>query len=250
MWQKGKRKRSGYSLGQKRSRGASYQAKGLSRRANPRVAGFLGIEKKFFDTKLLDAALVTSIDATGGLHNPSGTVCLNAVAAGDNEQERDGRKMTMKYISVCGTVRSAVLTGINGSVQQNTVYIALVIDTQCNGANLASELVFKNGMASSQGATSVFRNLEYESRFKVLKVIRGRLPLPNLVYNGTDTDIGGTIFPFKMNVNLKDMPVNFKNTTGVIANITDNSLNLICFGYDTDSASLFLSYNARLRFVG
>ena len=64
--------------------------KGLRRRgrrlANYRTAGFLGIEKKFYDTSVSAVALGAPTDATGGEFDPSTTSMITTPAQGDGEQ--------------------------------------------------------------------------------------------------------------------------------------------------------------------
>ena len=57
-------------------------ASAKQRRQNLRTAGFLGIEKKFYDTSLVDAALTAPTDCTGGEHDPSATSMISAPAGG------------------------------------------------------------------------------------------------------------------------------------------------------------------------
>lgn len=129
------------------------------------------------------------------------------------------------------------------------MYIALVLDTQCNGALLNSEDVFKNPSGDAVLAASPYRNLQYVERFKVLAWRRIRLVQPTIVWDGTNLEQGGTNTPFTMSVDLKGLQVTFSGTTETIANITDNSLNLVAYSNFGDTAPT-LSYNARLRFTG
>lgn len=219
------------------------------RRTNARTAGYLGIERKFFDTGLANANLTAPTGATGGEHNPSATVCLNAVAQSDGESDRDGRRMTMDSIQINGTI--ALPPGTNNTVllKHPNVFVALVLDKQCNGALLNSEDVFKNPGSVADTATVPYRNLQYIDRFTILKSKVIRLDQQVVAYDGTNMEYSGAHTSFKMYVNLKGMKTTFKDTSGVIANITDNSLNLVAF---TSSADLSpeLSYGARLRFRG
>lgn len=219
------------------------------RRQNLRTGGFTGIEKKFYDVALVQTALTSPTDATGGEVNPSGSVGLNTVAQGDGESNRDGRKMFMQSIHLNGVIEQPAQTNQTAADTSPDVFIALVLDTQANSAFANSEDVYKNQAGNAALAASPYRNLEYVSRFRVLAWKRMRLRQPTVVYDGTNVEQGGTKTPFSFNVNLKGMPVTFKGTTADIANITDNALNLIAYTNDTSTAPT-ISYNSRLRFTG
>jgi len=105
---------------------AAYRARSarrgvVARRAramlNRRTAGFLGIEKKFYDTGLTSAALTAPTDATGGEHDPSSTSMISTPAQGDSEQNRDGKRIVIKSVQITGVVRCASQT--DQTVSQN-----------------------------------------------------------------------------------------------------------------------------------
>lgn len=216
---------------------------------NARTGGFLGIEKKFYDTSLIGAALTAPNGAEGGEHNPSATICLNSVVQGDGETQRDGRQMVMKSITVKGQIVVPAQINQTASEVATSVFIALVQDTQTNGALLNSEDVFSNKAANAQTATSLFRNLQRVKRFKVLKTLLINLQQPATVYDGTNIEQGGYQMPFSMFKALPNVKVNFSGTTETIANIVDNSLSLIAYCSNTATAPT-INYNARLRFMG
>lgn len=200
----------------------------------------------------MGATLSTPTDASGGEHDPTPTkLCLNCVPQDETESGRDGRKMSMKYISVFGLISTAPLANETDLSEQAHAVISLVMDTQTNGAQLASENVFVNPSANAAGVVSHFRNLQYIERFKVLKTIHIALPIPSASSDAAGSyDTQGTSVRFSMNVPLNDIQVNFTSTTEAIANIVDNSLHIIAYSLDTGSPAVKLTYNARLRFVG
>ena len=75
------------------------------RRRNIRTAGFLGIEHKFIDTSLVSSALTAPTDSTGGEHDPATVLCLNAVAQGDGEEQRDGKAYVIDQLYMNGFVQ-------------------------------------------------------------------------------------------------------------------------------------------------
>lgn len=131
------------------------------------------------------------------------------------------------------------------------IYIALVLDTQTNAAQLNSEDVFVNPGAGSALAASPLRNMSYTERFKVLKVKRLRIPPLMMTYDGTNIEQQGINLPWSMFVKLGGLQTKFQSgtTTGYVGTIVDNSLHLIAYSNNTTTAP-FMTYNARLRYVG
>jgi len=74
---------------------------------NQRSAGFLGIEKKFYDTALIAGDLTAPTDGTGSEFDPSTTSMISTPAQGDSEQNRDGKKILIKSVQVTGVVTCA-----------------------------------------------------------------------------------------------------------------------------------------------
>ncbi len=222
-----------------------------SRTMNRRVGGFLGIETKFYDTKLISSVINAPSDASAGEQNPSATICLNSVTQGDGESQRDGRKITMKSIFIEGHVAVSAQASQSTADAASTIFIALVMDTQTNGALFNSEDVFTNPSASATCAGGPFRNLQFSKRFRVLAT-RKFVMYPMTMTNDTGATggviQGGLIKKFRFYKNLATQVI-YNGTTETIANITDNSLSLIAYTNSTGLAPQ-LFYNARLRFVG
>lgn len=217
--------------------------------------GFLGLEKKFFDTFLIDRALTAPTDASGGRCDPASVDCLNAVAQGDGEQQRDGRQINMQSITIKG-VLSFPPTGVTSTVRQApSVFIALVMDVQTNGAPCISEDIWTNPSGDAELAASCFLNLENSQRFRVLKTVHlGPADFQmGPAFSGIQGAWGfcGMQVPWSMYVDLGGERVNFitSQSTSVIAAIADNSLHVIAYTNETDYA-IQLQYNARLRFMG
>ncbi len=218
------------------------------RRKNVVTSGFLGIETKFFDSARPKATMQNPVNADNGEVDPPTVNCLFAPIQGSSEQNRDGKKVMMKTIQIEGIV--TVAAQVNQVLQDTAplVYIALVLDTQTNAAQLNSEDVFKNESAQPYLAASVMRNPLQMARFKVLK--KWRFPLQEVaaVYDGTNIETGGFTKPFKVYKKL-DIPVLFKANAGTVADIVDNSLHVVAYCNDL-TVGPQISYNARVRFVG
>lgn len=238
-----------YSRGRSSARVASRSYFRSSGR-NIRTGGFLGIEKKFYDTFLIAGDIAGGTDATGGELDPSATLTLNTVAQGDGESNRDGRLLNMDSLEIHGTIH---IPGSADATTPNTpplVFVACVLDKQANGAKLNSEDVFCNVGANASTAAQPFRNLEYHSRFRILKSKVFTMKMPEMVHDGTQYDKSGQRTPFRWFINLKGMRVTYKNTTADIANITDNAISMVAFTSNVTGVDADLHYAARLRFTG
>lgn len=230
-----------------RSRGAV--ARAARAMMNTRTAGFLGIETKFYDTNLNLTGISTATDCSGAELDPSATSMISTPAVGDGEQNRDGKRIVIKSVQLAGTLRGAPQANQTAVDDQPIVFVALVLDTQTNGAQLNSEDVYKNLNNQTATLAKPLRNLLFAQRFKVLKSASFQMPAPTVTYDGTNIEQGGTQVNFEWFLPM-ELPVNFNaGTTSSVANVIDNSLHVIAFVTSPDVA-VSLAYNARIRFQG
>jgi len=221
---------------------------------NTRTAGFLGLEKKFFDTALEATAIGSSATCASGEVDPTlpavaGTM-ISTPAQGDGPSDRDGKRIVIKSVQIKGQVYVPQQELQANPAQPCSMFVALVLDTQSNGATLNSEDVFINTTAQAPACIIPNRNLLYGSRFKVLKSDLFDCNLSALSHVAADSfSFNGRDLTFDWFLPL-DLPVNFKDaTTGVISNVSDNSLHMIAFVTNTAPGAT-LAYNARIRFMG
>ena len=231
---------------------APVRRKSRTKGINVRTGGLLGVEKKFKDYSYAQA-IASPTDSTGGELDPTGSsvLCLNAVAQGDGPSERDGRSIRMISLQIQGTFSASQQINQSAMDPGTTFTLWVVHDRQTNGAQMNSEDCFTNPAASSLTAPMPFRNIEYNKRFRILARRTWHIPPMPGTYDGTNIEQAGDVIPFQFFVKLNKMPVNFKagTTTGVVANIIDNSIHLIGFSTSNDLV-VTVAYNARLRFVG
>lgn len=218
--------------------------------ANPRIGGYLGIEKKFLDSSA-SLTVASPTDCTGAEADPTTLNCLNGISQGDGESNRDGKNYIIKGITFDGVVYRNQLAGqanINATVSTFTT-VAIVLDTQTNGAQLNSEDVYTNPSAAANGNSDLLRNLQYSKRFKVLKKWVCVDPMgPMFTHNGATYDIGGTAHNISFYADNLDIKVSCTGTGNTVSSIVDNSLHVVAF---TSGVNLVtLRYNARIRFVG
>lgn len=223
---------------------------GYATRRRRRSLAALEVEKKFYDTSGGPTALTAPTDCTGGEYDPSATSMISTPAVGDSEQNRDGKKIVINSVQVKGIVYNVPAELSANPPAQCNVFVALVLDTQSNGAQLNSEDVYKNTLANANTAASPTRNLLFGSRFKVLKSETFDLSAHTLSHFAVDSfSYSGKGCTFEWFVPL-NLTVNFNaGTTSSIANVIDNSLHIIAFASST-STTPTLAYNARIRFVG
>lgn len=215
--------------------------------SNYRTGGFLGIEYKFVD-QTKGATLLVATNS-GAEIDPATNNCLNAVPVGDTESARDGRKYTITGCHIRGVLYRQNRNGQTEGGDANFVTLALVLDTQTNGAQAQSEEVFT--IPSGGVASLPFQNLQNSQRFKVLWKRTIVVPAGNIAYDGTDMEAAGTAVPFSIDKPLKTI-VNCTGTGATVADIADNSLHLIAFA-DVSAANangIEIKYNSRVRFVG
>jgi len=216
---------------------------------NPRVGGFLGIEKKFFDTFLATTVIVNPTDCAGGELDPATISCLNGVAQGDGESNRDGKNYLIKSLHWFGRVVTNTQTNKTGGWVPPSVFIAIILDTQTNGAQFNSEDVYTNPAGSSANNSCLQRNLQYSSRFRVLKTFKVDFNQQTLSYDGTNMEGCGMSKSIECHLDNLNIKVQCTGTTGVVSNITDNSLHVL--GFSTNGTeTVNLTYTSRIRFVG
>lgn len=232
--------------------------------ANAATSGFLGIEKKFLDTTVKETAIAAAAALTGGEYDPSATSgsgggsggcigCLSVPSEGDSEQQRDGKKYVIDSLILKGAVD--LVGNASNAVFPDplSVFVAVVLDTQTNGAQMSSEDCFKNLAAAAPLNTCVTKNLLSGNRFRILKsqvytlTPTGIAAAGSVAYNST-TRYFDWYIPFKggLQVRLKDGDANSGKNADV-ANCVDNSLHVIAFA---TAAGATIAYNARIRFQG
>jgi len=219
--------------------------------ANAVTMGFMGIEKKFLDTAKSDTGIASVPALTGGEYDPSTgcTGCLSCPAQNDTEQGRDGKRIVIDSLILKGYVRTGGETGQAPFASPVKAFVAVILDTQTNANQLNSEDVFKNLLGTANGVVCPTKNLLFGKRFRILKSqVFDLTPIgiaaagASIAFNGVRRDFDWYI-PFK-----GGLPVELNSgTTADVANVIDNSLHVVAFATDADSA---IAYNARIRFQG
>lgn len=213
------------------------------------LAPRLGVERKYFDQTLGASTITAPIDASGGEHFPSASLTLNSVAQGDGETNRDGRRINLDSIYLNGTVFIPAASLLATQEQYPSVFVALVLDRQCNGAQFNSEDVFKNTSGSARLAANPLRNLQYSTRFKILASTVIDTKPTQKVGDTSNQERDGFQHTFKLYANLGGIITTFTGATADVANIVDNNIGVVAYCTSTDIGPL-LYYQSRLRFRG
>lgn len=208
-------------------------------RMNYRSGGYLGIESKFIDYEY-DAAIASAV--AGSEADPATVNTLNAIAQGDGESNRDGRKILVTGVTVRGSIRSDELDDSGTIGAGKKCRLVLLMDQQTNGAQFNAEDVLEDPTDTDLDVHA-FRNLQFTSRFKVLHDKIYEINPTAAGGTGAVNDTGSREKIFSIHRNLQ-MPVLFTGTTANVSTINTNSLHLIaiCNGGCT------LRYLSRVRF--
>ncbi len=212
--------------------------------AQERTGGYTGIERKFVNyTNTADA--FTTIWAAGEMDPTSDSI--SAIAVGTNESQRIGRVATLTSWFIKGYMQIAVVEGSITPLPDIIARIAVVLDTQTNGAQLEAETVF--GTIGAGLDVNSVKDLQNSKRYTVLKDKTFTLRRNQTNEGSANLFANGIIrLPFKMGGKLRTpLRVNHTGTTAAIASIADNSLHVI--GTATDTA-VILNYRSRVRYIG
>lgn len=223
---------------------------------NPRVQGFLGLEKKYLDTRRISVEIVTDNLCANMVYNPSyadiNHDLISAPQQGPGPTQRIGKSITIKSVQVRGSVNVPGVT-ISSSFETPYVFLALVHDTQTNGAQCTGPDVFTNPGAVYHTLVTPFRNLINSKRFKILKSACLPFPVADAWYTGSANVSSGTSVTFDWYLPC-EIPVNFTDgTEGKVANVVDNSLHVLAAvstGPHITGPPAYLDYSARIRFLG
>ncbi len=183
-------------------------------------------ELKFFDTFNAGTALAVA----GVITDAS----LNIVPQGVLENERVGRKMTIKKIGI------RFLLQFNSSTTETAEVVRVIVvqDKQTNGAAFAITDVLQT---ASEGS---FNNLSNKSRFLIL--------MDRYESINKKTDIGTNVNEFVQAWSwFKDVniPIEFDNSAATGALTTQRTNNIAVFGITLNSTTISLGYTCRIRYV-
>jgi len=214
--------------------------------------GFLSIERKFYDNGLTATALTAPTDATGGEYDPSATSMMTTPDQGDGPSQRDGKEIAMLYLQINGTIAIPKVETAADPPNGCSVFVAIVLDTQTNAAQMNSEDCFKNTSNLAANNVVPHKNLLFGKRFRILKERVFNMDVTTLSHFADDSfSWSGQRKYFKWFIPLNGMKVKFNaGTTASVANVIDNSIHVIAYASNITGVAPTISYQSRLRFVG
>lgn len=239
----------------KKRRAVTVAKKRQPKFGNVRTGGFVGMNKKFVDSANTGTALTAPTDASGGEIDATYIVVaevmgqLVGVGAGAGENLRVGSDITLLSLQIKGVVTCVAQTDQTAGDPPTHVFLAVVLDTQTNGAQLNSEDVFQNTSGVAVLAASPVRDMEHSKRFKVLKTWEMVFDHNTMTYDGTNIETNGMLQTFDCYIPLDIRQQYITNTNSqAVASVSDNSLHLIGYCSSTTLAPT-VAYNCRARFV-
>lgn len=219
-----------------------YKRRKNSNVINFRTGGFMGPEKKFNNFQKTSTALTEG----WAEYDPTTFDSVSGVAQGTAQNQRNGRYYFIHSLQLKGFVFTASLIDITSPVGNEECRIIVFIDKQTNGAQANAEDVMD---ASQSADIHAFRNLEFTQRFQVLydKQIKvNRLPIVDQdaqLWSVPQTlQKWGYFHKFK-----KPLKVMTCGTGSTITDMTTASIHVIAVATDS---TIFIEYQARIRFTG
>lgn len=226
-----------------KSKLASYRKRQQLRQAQQgygRIGGLYGRyrggpdpEQKFFDT-----ALAFAFPLVGACSTTNATGNIHIIPQDDTSSGREGRQVIINSIQLKGAFQ---LQPGAAAVASETVWLYLIMDTQCNGANPAITDVFtSNAFISNQV------NLANSNRFKIIKKW-------NYSLNATaGVTTAYNDYHIKLNYYKKcRIPIIWDATaaTGSVATTRSNNI-FLAFGAFSVGGLVNFDGAARVRYVG
>jgi len=215
--------------------------------ANHTTAGFLAFENKFFDAYLESSLIPANDTVTGGVME------MDPIAVplqGDDPTNRTGNRIVVNTLDV--ELYVYVEPGEGVLTFGTTIMLALVQDTQTNGALCTSQQIFAPYLPSGipylyQMTPFAPPNLLYDDRFIIHK--RSYVTLdPHIAWNGAAYGNCGVGKHVNWHLDL-DVPVSFTDGYGgSLANVIDNSFHIVAFATST-TLSPYLQWRSRIRFI-
>lgn len=222
----------------KRAR-VSGRARGYQRTSGfyGRFAG-AGAELKFLDT----VKAGTNIDNQGTMLSSS----LNVIAQGNGENERIGRKLVIRHISIKGQLHLSGATDLIASAH-NRLRLLVVLDKQCNGAAATlADIIKSTGDVPSVDA---HRDLANMSRFQVLHDKTVVFNVQAVAQTAAGIYVTPQIVKTWEYSKSCNVPIEYDSVTtdGVIGTIRSNNL-LVFAVAQNDAQACAVGYVCRVRF--
>lgn len=194
----------------------------------------------------------TVVNITAGANNPS---LLNGLVPGTGNNQRSGRKITMKSVQIHGEIE---FSQFGTAPIDDNIRVILVYDRQTNAALPAwSDIIQSITVASATSSSSYdFPNKSNYDRFKIIRDFKLKMPAAITPVTTAARQLEQLTYPetrkgFDWYVKLKGLETHYNTgTAGTVADITTGSLLLFAQGLSNiNNFQWDLSFNSRVSFV-
>lgn len=197
-----------------------------------RTGGVWGRFQSPLELKFHDYNDSLILDSTGGALGTS----WNLIEQGTAENQRVGRKMTIKSIAIKLSLQT--LADVNLGFVHYTIVI--VLDTQCNGAEATWNEIMENSSSHN-----TYRNLANSERFQILKTWRGTLNANAVQGSGPYGIPQAKDLKFYKKCNIT---IEFDSTAGLIGEVKSNNIQMFAIE-PTAAPQLIAQWHSRIRFT-
>jgi hypothetical protein len=222
--------------------------------AVPRTGGLIAGEIKQIDTSHGGQIQAPGGSTQNGMQDPSDGHLI-PITQGNAQNQRVGRAVTPISFEIQGCVTLPPLTTAyanSAELVPQYVKVALVWDTQTNGAQCTSEQIYKAIRQNPTDTAAPYapREPEYMTRFQVLKQWTMVLSDEACIADGSNLRSNGAKQGFSFFTKKRLHQMKFIDTAGAIANVADNSLHLVAFADNDDVTRLCsIEYCARTNYI-
>lgn len=192
-----------------------------------RIAQALGVENKYFDV-----AVGFNIPATVDWASTEVGADMPQIPIGDDQGQREGRKVLLTRVDFRGTVMTNALTGQTAVPGPNTVRVVLVRNMQPNGVSMNGEDVMGlNGGAAgnSSVATHMFQSTTSFGRAKIVDDVLLNLDATVAVNNNGATTVSCASVERSIRLSYRPKkPIAVKWASQSTSVPNTNSFNILC----------------------
>lgn len=203
-----------------------------------KVVKRLAVKEDRKDAKVFRPTAVSAgvIPATAG-----NTYMLNNIAQGDNDNQRNGNKITLLRIKMLGEISLPTTTTVAN--MNDILRIIIFKDKQCNGvqATVTSILDTAN-IWSFYNEDNIPEN--HPRRFTIYYDKFHTISASGVGFQGTYIESGTTRKVFKLNKKL-NIPIQFNSTTGAITEQNSNTLGLLVISLQ---GAMYIDWNTEVSF--
>lgn len=202
-----------------------------------RTSGYYGRFAQGRELKFLDVTINDGIIASGGTIQNSGTV--NVISQGAGENQRIGRKATIKSIHWKYRVILAALNGGAAPQKSDTIRMIFYLDKQCNGVTAQPTDILESATTHS------FRNLANIGRFQILFDKTYAMNPLAIEVDAVGNNSSAVTKEGSWN-KACNIPIEYNATDGTIGEIRSNNLRILVLSKKKTVCSL--GSTLRLRF--